>query len=352
MLAARFLGIGKPLEITDVPVPKPGRGEALVRVAACGVCASDLHMMDGSLPVRTPPPVIPGHESSGLIEALGPDAAGWTEGDRVAIFGGKRDGKCPACLAGRDVEECAFPLTMGVDFDGAWAEYTLAPVSNLVRVPEEVPLEVAAILTDCVATPFNAVTEVGALRPGERVAIFGVGGLGTHAVQIARMSGASFVAAVDPRPGARERAIARGADLAIDPAESPPAGQIRAATGGLGVDLAVECVGANDVLKQAVASLAMGGRCVVVGVSGERITLGPSITFAVFRTQLRGAYGYNRRQLEQLIHLARSGRLDVRGSISVRLPLEQAAEGVAILEEKRGDPIRVVLIPPLIPTQR
>lgn len=349
MLAARFLGIGKGLDLLDVPVPTPGPGEALVKVAACGVCASDLHMMDGTLPVRTPPPVIPGHESAGIVASVGPHADGWKVGDRVAVYAGKRCGQCPACQAGRDVEQCAAPLTMGVDFDGAWAEYTVAPVSNLVRVPDAVPLEIAALLTDCVATPFNAVTEVGAIRPGESVAIFGVGGLGTHAVQIARMSGASFVAAVDPRPGARARAVARGADLAVDPANGKASNAIRAATGGLGVDLAVECVGANEVLKQAVASLAPRGRCVVVGVSGERISLGPSITFAFFQSQLRGAYGYARRHLEALLRLVESGRLDVSESISQRLPLEQAAEGVAILEEKRGDPIRVLLVPPAAP---
>lgn len=344
MLAARFLGIGKGIEVGDVAVPEPGPGEALVKVAACGVCASDLHMMDGTLPVRTPPPVIPGHESAGVIAALGSDAGPWNAGDRVGIFAGKPCGTCASCASGRGPEDCLSTMTMGVDYPGAWAEYVAVPAETLVRVPGSVPLEIAALLCDAVGTPFSAITEVGAMRPGETIAIFGVGGLGTHAVQIARLAGAAFVAAVDPNAGARARALDRGADLAVDP--DGAVARIREATDGLGVDVSIECVGANDVLKQAVASLAPGGRCVIVGVSGQRISLGPSILFAVRRNRLLANYGYQRRHLETLMGLVASGRLDVSASISQRLRLEQAAEAVAILEEKRGDPVRVLLVPP------
>jgi threonine dehydrogenase-like Zn-dependent dehydrogenase len=246
-----------------------------------------------------------------VIAEIGPDVAGWKVGDRVTIYAGKRCGACPSCLAERGPEECATPLTMGVDYDGAWADMVRVPAAGLVRLPDAVPFEVGAILADCVATPYNAVVDVGAVRPGERVAIFGLGGLGTHAVQIARLAGASFVAAVDPRPAARERASSLGADLGVDPAAGRPSEQIRVATGGLGVDVAFDFVGANEVLKQAVASLAMDGRCVLVGVSGERIQLGPAVTFAYFRTRLLGVMGYRRRHLEQLVRLVESGRLDL-----------------------------------------
>jgi threonine dehydrogenase-like Zn-dependent dehydrogenase len=343
MIAVRFLAVGKPLEVVDAPTPEPGPGEVRVRVAACGVCASDVHMIAGTLPTRTPPPVTPGHESSGVISALGEGVRGWSRGDRVVIFGGKPCGACPPCRAGRAPEECWTPLTMGVDFDGAWAEEVVVPAGALSALPDVVPFEVGAILTDAVATPFAAVTETGGLRAGERMAVFGVGGLGTHAVQIARLAGASFVAAVDPRPGARERAAALGADLALDPDGAVAA--IRDATGGEGVDLAIECVGANEVLKSALASLAIGGRCVVVGVSGERMSLGSSIRFSFFRTKLLGHYGYQRRHLDTLIRLASSGRLDVSGSVSSLMPVEQAADAVEALASKRGDPVRIVLVP-------
>ncbi|HVL32904.1 MAG TPA: zinc-binding dehydrogenase [Actinomycetota bacterium] len=344
MKAVRFHGVGTELAVEDVPTPEPEPDEVLVKVAACGVCASDLHMFDGSLPVRGSFPVTPGHEASGTIAALGPAVSGWSEGDRVTIFAGKRCGACNRCRSGEAVDRCALPITMGIDYDGAWAEYVAVPASCLVRVPDSIPLDQAAILADAVGTPFNAVCEIGALKVGEKVALYGIGGLGTHGVMLARMAGASFIAAVDANAGARERAKRLGADIAIDPAVGRPSAQIREATGGEGVDLAIDFVGANAVLKEAVASLAIDGRAVIVGVSGERIQLGPSVTFAVFRNQLRSVMGYSRTQLETLVSLVESGRLDVSGSVSVRLPIEDAAEGVRILSEKRNDPVRVVLI--------
>jgi len=342
MRAVRFIGIGKPLEVLDLPDPTPGPDEVVVKVAACGICASDLHMMDGTLPVRTPPPVTPGHEASGVISELGSSVSGWALGDRVVMYAGKPCGQCVACRSGR-FESCLVPLTLGVDYDGAWADYVVVPADACVRLPEEVSFEIGAILADCVATPFNAVVDVGQVRAGERVAVFGIGGLGTHGVQIARMSGAGFIAAVDPLASARQRAMGLGADLTAEPDGAVAA--IRAATGGEGVDVSFDFVGRNAVLKLAIAALAPNGRCIQVGVSGERIELGPSILFAVRKTRLFGSYGYRREHLELLARLVASGRLDLSGSISAKLPLEAAAEGVEALETKRGDPVRILLVP-------
>jgi threonine dehydrogenase-like Zn-dependent dehydrogenase len=342
MLAVRHVGPGKPLEVTDVPTPEPQPGEVRVRVAACGVCASDLHILDGSLPTRSAPPVTLGHEPSGVVSAIGDGVTGWQLGDRVIVYAGKACGACNHCLAGAPPEDCMLPLTLGVDYDGAWADEVVVPAYCLVRLPENVPFEIGAILCDAVGTPYNAVVDTGAVRPGERVAIFGVGGLGTHAVQIARMAGAGFVAAVDPIEGARERAVQLGADVAIPPDGAVP--QLRALTGGEGVDVAFDFVGANQVLKSAVASLARGGRAVVVGVSGEPIKLGPAITFAFFQTRLIGSYGYSRAHLETLVRLVSNGRLDLSRSISATLPFEQAEEAVRMLRTKENDPVRILLV--------
>jgi 2-desacetyl-2-hydroxyethyl bacteriochlorophyllide A dehydrogenase len=345
MRAVRFYGPGKPLEIEDLAEPKPGPDEVVVRVAACGVCASDLHIIDGSLPTQTPVPITMGHEPSGVVAEAGTDVSGWNPGDRVVLTAGKRCGVCPRCRDGRGIEECRLPLMLGINYDGAWAEKVVVPASSLVRLPDVVPMQVGAILADAVGTPFNAVTDAGGLRPGERIAVFGVGGLGTHAVQIARLSGAAFIAAVDPLASARERARGLGADLVVDPTAENASSAIRAATDGEGVDLAVECVGSNAVLKQAVASLAIDGRAVIVGVGGEPIQLGPSALFALLRNRLLSVMGYRRHHLETLVRLVASGRLDLTKSISATLPLEQANDAVAMLAEKRGDPVRILLMP-------
>lgn len=346
MQAARWHGPGSAITIDTVPVPSVAAHDLLIRVAACGVCASDLHMFDGTLPTRGPIPVIPGHEAAGTVVAVGAGVTGWSEGDGAAIFAGIGCGTCPACEQGKPVEACWLAKCLGIDRDGAWAEYIVVPARNCVRVPEGVSLEQAAILCDAVGTPYNAVLDAGALRPGESVAIFGVGGLGTHGVMLAKLAGAGFIVAVDPLPAARERALALGADLALDPNDGGTAKRIKEATGWRGVDLSIDFVGVNAVLKEAVASLGLDGRCILVGVSGQRIELGPSVMFAGLRSTLRGIMGYQRAHLEALIDLVARGRLDVSASITHRFNLEDAEAAVQTLSDKSGSVVRVVLIPP------
>ena len=345
MRAVRWHGPGSDVTPERVPIPTPARGEVLVQVAACGVCASDLHMFDGSLPTRGPIPVIPGHEAAGTIVSVGEDVSAWKPGDRVAIFAGVSCGECPSCQQGGDTEHCWIAKCLGIDRDGAWAEYIAVPAWNLVRVPDAVPLEIGAILCDAVATPFNAVIDAGGLKAGESVAIFGVGGLGTHGVMLAKLAGASRVIAVDPNANARARALKLGADVAIDPASGKASHLVKEANGWKGVDLAIDFVGVNRVLREAVASVGIDGRCILVGVSGEKIELGPSVLFAGMRTTLRGIMGYQRHHLAALLELVANGRLDVTSSITHRFDLDDAAAGVRTLSDKTEDVVRVVLVP-------
>lgn len=345
MQAARWHGPGSKILIEEVAVPDIGPGELLIRVAACGVCASDLHMFDGSLPTRGPIPVIPGHEAAGTVVGVGDATVGWAEGDNAAIFAGVGCGDCPPCQQGKEVESCWLAKCLGIDRDGAWADYIAVPAVNCVKVPDGVSLEQAAILCDAVGTPYNALLDAGALRAGESVAIFGVGGLGTHGVMLAKLAGASTILAVDPLPAARERALKLGADHALDPNDGDTSKKIKELTGWRGVDLAIDFVGVNAVLKRAVASLALDGRCILVGVSGERIELGPSVIFAGLRSTLRGIMGYRREHLEKLVDLVATGRLDVSGSVTHRFALADAEAGVQTLSDKSGSVVRVVLIP-------
>ncbi len=275
MLAARFLEPNAPVRIERIPVPGPGPLDVLVKVEACGICLSDVHLIDGSIPA-VKQPVIPGHESAGVIAQVGGLVTGWTQGERVSLMGGRRCGRCGRCTAGRP-ESCEGPEIMGFHYDGAWAEYVVVPYYALSKVPDHVPLEQAAILADAVATPYAALTERAGLRPGETIGLWGIGGLGTHAVQIARMVGARLIVAIDPKPSARLRAMAIGADLALDPHADNVIGAIKNATGGEGLNVAVDLVGSNTVLKEAVGSLAIGGRAVHRGdVHGPR-RAGPGV---------------------------------------------------------------------------
>ena len=343
MRAARFVGPGQPIQIQHVDDPVPGRGEVLVRVEACGICASDLHLIKGEMPPIAPLPLTMGHEASGVIAATGDDVPSWRPGDRVSLMGGRTCMRCPRCASG-SLEECWNPQIMGFHYDGAWAELVAVPFFTLAAVPEGVSFEHAAIACDAVATPYAALVERAGLRPGEHVGIWGVGGLGTHAVQIARMLGAALVVAVDPLAAARERALAVGADLALDPAEDL-VGPIRAASGGRGLDVAADMIGRASVTKQALPAMARRGRIVIVGQSFEALEAGPILLFSVMGTSLLGHLGYTKAHLEQVLDLIARGRLDLSASVSDRLPLERVNDGVELLASKEGSPVRIVLLP-------
>jgi D-arabinose 1-dehydrogenase-like Zn-dependent alcohol dehydrogenase len=343
MRAARFESATRTLAVGDVEIPVPGPLEVLVRVEACGICLSDVHLLDGSLPA-TQARVTPGHEAAGVIEALGSAVAGWAAGDRVVMAGGRPCLRCPACTRGRLADCRAFEL-MGFAYDGAWAQYVVVPAFTLTLVPDGIPLDQAAILADAVSTPYAGLIRRGRLAPGESVGLWGIGGLGVHAVQIARMCGAGQVIAVDPIPAARQRALAAGADHALDPAGTDICAEILALTGGAGLDLAVDLVGANAVLAQAARCAGRRGRILMVGLSMDDVHLGPGLLFGLASQDLLGHLGYAKADLDTVVGLVAAGRLDVSGSISGTLPLEDVADGVQRLAHKRGDPVRLVVRP-------
>jgi 2-desacetyl-2-hydroxyethyl bacteriochlorophyllide A dehydrogenase len=342
--AARFAGHGHPLTIEDLPDPEPGPQDVVVRVEACGICASDLHLIHGQMPPVAPLPLTMGHEASGTIDVVGSNVPSWRAGDRVAVMGGKVCGACPRCASG-SLEECWNPQIMGFHYDGAWAEKVTVPYYAVARIPDGVSFDHAAIACDAVATPYAALVSRAALTAGEYVGIWGIGGLGTHAVQIARLLGAAFVAAIDPLPAARERALALGADAALDPAEDDVVGALRDGTGGHGLDVAADFIGKTAVTKQALPAMARGGRVVNVGQSFEPLEAGPILLFSVLGLSILGHLGYTKANLETVLDLIARGRLDLSASISDRFPLDRVQEGVDRLTSKDGSPVRLVVLP-------
>lgn len=345
MRAARFEAATRRLEVREIAVPHPGPAEVRVRVKACGICLSDVHLLDGSLQSSLPE-VTPGHEASGVIDRVGEMVPPtWTAGQRVVMAGGKACGRCASCAMGRGEGDCLRFMIMGFDYDGAWAEYIVVPYTSLTPIPDHLPFEEAAILADAVSTPYAGLVDRAGLRPGETVGLWGIGGLGVHAVQIARLAGASLVIAVDPLPDARERALERGADVALDPASEDVVARVKELTGRRGLDLAVDLVGANAVLAQAAACLGRNGRVVMIGLSPEPIRLGAGVSFGVRSQSLLGHLGYQKRHLDQLVDLVARGRLDVSRSITDVMPLDDVARGVTRLANKEGNPIRLVVRP-------
>src|SRR6201994_3932914 len=260
MRAERFYADTKTVALEDVPIPEPGPGEVLVKVAFCGICHSDLSLINGTFPSQLPV-VTQGHEASGTVAKLGPGVTGWAEGDRVVVAAGRPCLGCVNCRRG-DVGNSLLIRLMAFASDGAWAQYTVAQAFGLTRVPDNVPLEQAAILADAVSTPFGAVVHTGKVAVGESVGVWGVGGVGTHIVQLARMVGAAPVIALDINPAVLERAGELGADYAFDSRDDDLRDKIAEVNGGRKLDVAFDAVGLKVTFEQALDCLRPGGRLV------------------------------------------------------------------------------------------
>lgn len=344
MKAARLYEPG-PVRIESIPTPLPEAGEVLIQVAACGVCGSDVHITVERSQKLANYPRTPGHETSGVIAALGKGVEGWSIGDRVAVWCGITCGTCRACCAGAE-NLCESFKVIGYDWDGAFAEYLRVPASCLIPLDDRVSFEVGAILSDAVSTPYHALAVRGDLKPGETVAVFGCGGLGLHAVMLAKMLGAERVFAVDVREEALKRARAYGADETIPVGgETPPYKQIRELTGGRGVDVAIELVGREDAIEEGSKCLAHRGRLVLVGIGRIRPRMPLIEPFVAFSHSILGSFGARREDLRALIGYAAEGNLEVARSISDRRPLEHLNDCLSELHEKRGDPVRIVIQP-------
>ncbi len=344
MQAARLVKPGQPLRVEEVPVPEPASDEVLVKVHACGLCGTDLHLaVYGDIPVERTPITL-GHEAAGVVARLGSAVSDIQEGDRVALFPAASCGTCRFCMTGRD-SLCDVSKVYGMARDGALAEYVAAPVRSVLTLPAGVPFDLGAVVTDGVATPFHALRARGQLRAGETVGVFGCGGLGTHAIILARMMGAARIVAVDVDPRALRRAEALGADLTLNPKEVETHKEIRKWLGRTGVDLALEFVGLPETVEMALRCLDKTGRAVIVGVGPARASLPPLAAFVGREQSVIGSFGMERSDIEDIFALITAERLDLSSSISARYPLEEADTALQRLATKEGGVARVVVGP-------
>ncbi len=325
----------EPLSIEDVKTPRPGFGEVLVEVKACGLCHSDLHFMDGVR--RTGKlPIILGHEAAGVVVEVGEGVTDVDVGDRVAIEYYFTCGRCRYCRTGNE-NLCENILRFGMDVDGAFAEYAKAPARNVVKVPEGVSMVDAAVSTDAVATPYHALRYVGELRGGEWLVVYGIGGLGVHAVQIAKLFGANVVA-VDVLEEKLGLARRYGADYTVNASEVDPVEEVRAITGG-GADVAVDLAGRVETVEYAVKSVRPLGRVVCVGFPPESVPIDVSDVI-VRKVVIKGSRGLRHTDLEEVLSLVAKGV--VKPVVSHRFRLEEINEGYERL--RRGELIRGVVV--------
>lgn len=327
MKAGRIKVSTRKFEVKDVPIPIAGIGQVRIKVGAAGVCLSDVHFLDGTLKpgFLHGDEVTLGHEVAGTIDQIGEKVSGFKVGDRVLVIAGERNAKNQI-------------TTLGFDYDGGYAEYVIAKDSLIRKIPDNLPFTQAAIIPDAVSTPWAAISSTAKIQSGENVAVFGVGGLGIHAVQLLKLIGCRKVIAIDPRSDAREKALEIGADFAFDPSDA----ELKSHRG---LSACFDFAGVTPVRKQALSLLGENGRLVIVGIANEPITIPNDMAFTYMRTQILGHYGSEAHHTEELVEFVRTGKLDLAKSISEVLPLEQAALALEKLEKKIGNPIRIVLQP-------
>jgi threonine dehydrogenase-like Zn-dependent dehydrogenase len=212
-------------------------------------------------------------------------------------------------------------------------------------VPDNVPLEQAAILADAVSTPFGAVVRTGRVGIGESVGVWGVGGVGTHIVQLARLVGGVPVIAIDIKPAVLDRALELGADHALDAGDPGLRDKVAEITGGRMLDVAFEAVGLKSTFEQGLDCVTVGGRLVSVGMSAESPSVGPSSTFGLTQKHALGHLGYQNVDIETLATLLSRGRRDLSRSISDIVSLEEVSVGIEKLERQEGNPIRILVKP-------
>lgn len=364
--AAVLTGVGNPLEIRhDVEAEAPRAGEVKIKVAASGVCHSDLSMQNGTL--MTPMPVVLGHEGAGVVVEVGEDVTGLAEGDHVVVSWVPQCGECFYCRKGQPqlCEVGMRPAATGGLLDGTtrltsggqslfqmaaagtFSEFTVIPEIGAVRIDADVDLRVAALVGCAVLTGVGAALNTARIRPGDAVAVIGCGGVGLNVIQGARLAGAGEIIAVDTAPAKLEMARGFGATATVDAGAGAPVSGVMDLTAQRGVDVAFEVVGLGPTIEAAVTMTRRGGQTVLVGVPrlDVMVTLPAFLGFVLAEKTVSGCwYGSSdvRRDVPRLLSLWREGKLRLEELISREITLEQVNDAFEMMGS--GEIARSVIV--------
>ena len=363
-MAAVLYAAGTPLRLEQVEVLPPQRGEVLVRIYAGGVCHSDLHVMKGHLPM--PKPIILGHEGSGIVEEVGEGVTSVQQGDHVIFIWRVSCGSCDYCSSGRPAlcDVGTQVRVTGLMPDGttrfrlngepirhfagvsSFSELSTMPEAAVLKIPQDFPLDKAALLGCGVITGVGAVANGAKVKVGNSVAIFGCGGIGLNAVQGARIVGALKIIAVDVMPQKLEYARQMGATHLVDGSKEDSVEVIKKLTGGRGVDYAFEAIGLAKTIEQAFAAIRRGGTTVVIGVTPADVRVSINANEMVYseKTLMGSVYGSSRPRIDilNLLEMHEAGKLQLDELLTRTYPLEQINEAYAALE--RGEVARSLVL--------
>ncbi len=349
---------GKPLVIETIELDAPQAGEVKIKLAACAICHSDIIFMDGGWGGEVP--AVYGHEAAGVVDVIGPGVTAVKPGDHVVVTLIRSCGHCFYCAQGdQHICETRFPLDAnsplhdknGEDIvhglrTGAFAEYVVVDVSQVVAIPDSIPLDSASLLACGVITGLGAVVNTAKVPSGSSVVVIGTGGVGLNSVQGALLSGASTIIAIDISASKLEAGIAFGATHTINPEAENARSAVKALTQGRGADYVFVTVGSIRAIEQSVGYTRNGGTICIVGMppSGAKAAF-EGVSIADNAKKLIGSkMGSTRLQVDmpRLVELYQQGRLKLDELISNRYPLEQINEAVASV--RRGEALRNVII--------
>ncbi len=342
MKAVRLVAPGKPLEEFEVPIPQPGLHDILVQVRAAGICHSDAHYRAGKSPV-TPLPRTLGHEVAGVVHSMGAGVTRFNLGDRVCLHYLTSCGECGDCNEGTE-QFCDAGEMIGKNRDGGYAEYIVMPARSAFLLPPEVPFEHGAIMMCSSATSLHALNKAR-ISPGESVAVFGIGGLGISAVQLAKACGAGKVFAIDIRSSKLELAKSFGA-IPVDASKVDTVAEIRKLTGGRGVDICLELIGLPQTMRQSVQCLANKGRTTLVGITDKNLEVNPYKEILGKEAEIIGVSDHLAQEIPLLLDWAAGGQLNLSKVVTKTVPLDaRVINGVLDELEGFGDLVRAVIIP-------
>lgn len=342
MNAVRLVQYGKPLELQEIPQPQAGDDDVLVRIKAAGICHSDAHYRKGTSSVDELPLTL-GHEIAGVIEEVGTNVKSLRAGQRVCLHYMTTCGVCEWCRRGNE-QFCETGAMIGKVRDGGYAEFIAVPARSVFVLPDEISFEYGAIMMCSSATSLHALNKAR-MKPGETVAVFGIGGLGVSAIQLAKALGGSEVFAVDIQPNKLELAKSFGA-VPIDARGDDPVQLIRDATGGRGVDVALELIGLPLTMQQAVRCLAKQGRAAIAGIMDRSFEISPYHELINQEAEIVGVSDHLASEIPRLLEFAGTGKLDLSNVVSRTVSLEPKAINDVLDDlEHFGSDVRVVITP-------
>ena len=334
--------------IEQVFIPRPGPGEAVIRVTLTTICGTDLHILKGEYPVK--PGLVIGHEPVGVIHELGVGITEYAVGERVLVGAITPCGQCNYCLSG-DWSQCGGPIggwKFGNTINGAQAEYLLVPnaQANLAKIPDDLSDEQVVLLADIASTGISA-AESGEVKIGDTVAVFAQGPIGLCATAGAKLKGAGFIIAVESDPVRAEMAKRMGADVVVDHTKTDAVEEIRRLTNGKGVDVAIEALGTQVTFESALRVLRAGGTLSSLGVDSGKLSV-PLEPFAaglgdhkIVTTLCPGG----KERMRRLMELVRHGRLDLRPLLTHTFSLDRITEAYELFGQRRDGVIKVAIRP-------